>query len=135
MFIHETDAETWVTILTVLETLAPLDGAVIFTAAAGVGVAVGVGVDVTMEVAVGVPMGVGVGVPMGVGVGVPMGVGVGTAVIVGVGVGTPLATVTVTESLPICVPLAPKARVEIVCEPFATAFEFQLKVNGGEEFR
>jgi hypothetical protein len=125
MFIHETDAETWVTILTVLETLAPFDGAVIFTAAAGVGVAVGV--DVTMEVAVGVPMGVGVGVPMGV--------GVGTAVIVGVGVGTPLATVTVTESLPICVPLAPKARVEIVCEPFATAFEFQLKVNGGEEFR
>jgi hypothetical protein len=26
-----------------------------------------------------------------------------------------------------------KARVEIVCEPFATVVEFQLKVNGGED--
>ena len=95
--------------LTVPETLAPLAGAVIFTAPVGVGVAVGVGAAV----------GVGVAVRVGVAV--------------GVGVGIPLATVTVTASLPICAPLLLKARVEIVCEPFATVVEFQLKVNGGED--
>jgi hypothetical protein len=91
--------ETWVTMLTVLETLAPLAGEVIFTA----------------------PVGVGVGVAVRVGVAV------------GVGVGIPLATVTVTASLPTCAPLLLKARGEIVCEPFATVVEFQLKVNGGED--
>ena len=95
--------------LTVPETLAPLAGEVIFTAPVGVGVADGVGVAV------------GVGVAMRVGVAV------------GVGVGTPLTTVTVTASLPTCAPLLLKARVEIVCEPFATVVEFQLKVNGGED--
>ena len=97
MLIQETDEETWVIMLTVPVTLAPLAGAVIFTAGAGVGVAVGVGIGV------------------------------------GVGVGAPLATVTVTESLPTCVPLLLNARVEIVCEPFGTAVEFQLKVNGGDD--
>src|SRR5258708_6896673 len=99
--------------LTVPETLAPLAGKVIFTAPVGVGVADGV--------AFGVGVAVGVGVAMGVGVGV------------GVGVGIPLAIVTVTASLPTCAPLLLKARVEIVCEPFATVVEFQLKVNGGED--
>jgi hypothetical protein len=80
MLIQETEGETWVTMLTVPATLDPLAGAVIFTAAVGDGVTVGVGVAV----------GVGVGVPVGVEVGVD----------VGVGVGAPLATVTVTESLP-----------------------------------
>jgi hypothetical protein len=101
--IQETDEETWVTMLTVPETLAPLAGEVIFTAPVGVGIAVGVGVAVRVGVAVGV------------------------------GVGIPLATVTVTESLPTCAPLLLKARVEIMCEPFATVVEFQLKVNGGED--
>jgi hypothetical protein len=105
--IQETDEETWVTMLTVPETLAPLAGEVIFTAPVGVGVADGVAV--------------GVGVAMRVGVAV------------GVGVGIPLAIVTVTASLPTCAPLLLKARVEIVCEPFATVVEFQLKVNGGED--
>jgi len=89
--------------LTVPETFAPLAGAVIFTAPVGRGVAVGVGVAVRVGVAGGV------------------------------GVGIPLATVTVTASLPVCAPLLLKARVEIVCEPFATVVEFQLKVNGGED--
>jgi len=89
--------------LTVPVTLDPLVGAVILTAVAGVGVA----------------LGVGVGVPEGVGV--------------GVGVGAPLATVTVMESLPTCVPLLLKARVEIVCEPFGIVVESQLKVNGGDD--
>jgi hypothetical protein len=111
--------------LTVPETLAPLAGAVILTADVGVGVAVGVGVIVRVGV------GVGVIVEVGVGVGVIVGVGVG--VLVGVGVGPPLFTVTVTESVPTWVPLLLKARVEIVCEPFETVVEFQLKVNGGDE--
>jgi len=89
--------------LTVPETLAPLVGAVILTAAAGVGVAVGV--DVGVEVGVDV----------------------------GVGVGAPLATVTVTESLPMLAPLLLKAAVETVCVPFGTVAEFQLKVKGGDE--
>jgi hypothetical protein len=109
--------------LTVPETLAPLAGAVILTADVGVGVAVGVGVIVRVGV------GVGVIVEVGVGVGVIVGVGV----FVGVGVGPPLFTVTVTESVPTWVPLLLKARVEIVCEPFETVVEFQLKVNGGDE--
>ena len=99
--------------LTVPETLAPLAGAVILTADVGVGVAVGVGVTVRVGVAVGVIVGVGV--------------------FVGVGVGPPLFTVTVTESVPTRVPLLLKARVEMVCEPFETVVEFQLKVNGGDE--
>jgi hypothetical protein len=103
MLIQETDEDTWVIMLTVPVTLAPLAGAVIFTAGAGVGVAVGVGLM----------LGVGVGV--------------------GVGVGAPLATVTVTESLPTCVPLLLNARVEIVCEPFGTLVEFQLKLYGGDD--
>jgi len=111
--------------LTVPETLAPLAGAVILTADVGVGVAVGVGVTVRVGV------GVGVIVEVGVAVGVIVGVGVG--VFVGVGVGPPLFTVTVTESVPTWVPLLLKARVEIVCEPFETVVEFQLKVNGGDE--
>jgi hypothetical protein len=111
--------------LTVPETLAPLAGAVILTADVGVGVAVGVGVIVRVGV------GVGVIVEVGVGVGVIVAVGVG--VFVGVGVGPPLFTVTVTESVPTWVPLLLKARVEIVCEPFETVVEFQLKVNGGDE--
>jgi hypothetical protein len=110
---------------TVPETLAPLAGAVILTADVGVGVAVGVGVTVRVGV------GVGVIVKVGVDVGVIVGVGVG--VFVGVGVGPPLFTVTVTESVPTWVPLLLKARVEIVCEPFETVVEFQLKVNGGDE--
>jgi hypothetical protein len=44
-----------------------------------------------------------------------------------------LATVTEIESLPTCVPVLEKARVEIVCVPFGTDVEFQLKVNGGDE--
>jgi hypothetical protein len=111
--------------LTVPEALAPLAGAVILTTDVGVGVAVGVGVIVRVGV------GVGVIVEVGVGVGVIVGVGVG--VFVGVGVGPPLFTVTVTESVPTWVPLLLKARVEIVCEPFETVVEFQLKVNGGDE--
>jgi len=107
MLIQETEGDTWVTMLTVPATLDPLAGAVISTAAIGVGVTVGVGV--------GVPVGVEVGVG------------------VGVGVGAPFETVTVTESLPTCVPLLLKARVETVCEPFGTAVEFQLKVNGGDD--
>ena len=127
MLIQDTDEDTWVTILTVPMTLAPLAGAVIFTAGAGVGVAVGV------AVMVGVGVAVGVGVTDGVGVGVPVGVEVGVPVGVGVGVGAPLATVTVTESLPTWVPLLLNARVEIVCEPSGTVVEFQLKVNGGDD--
>jgi len=111
--------------LTVPETLAPLAGAVILTADVGVGVAVGVGIIALVGV------GVGVIVEVGVGVGVIVAVGVG--VFVGVGVGPPLFTVTVTESVPTWVPLLLKARVEIVCEPFETVVEFQLKVNGGDE--
>ena len=107
MLIQVTEGETCVTMLTVPETLAPFAGAVIFTAPVGVGVAVGVGV--------GVPVGVGVDVG------------------VGVGVGPPLLTVTVTKSLPIWAPLLLNARVEIVCEPFGTVVEFQLKVNGGDD--
>jgi hypothetical protein len=117
MFTQETPDETCVTMLTVPETLAPLIGAVIFTA----GVAVGVGLGVI----------VGVGVMVGVDVTVAVGVAVG--VVVGVGVGTPFATVTVTESLPTCVPLLLNARVEIVCEPFGTLVEFQLKLYGGDD--
>ena len=123
MFIQETPDETCVTMLTVPETLAPLIGAVIFTA----GVAVGVGLGVI----VGVAVIVGVGVMVGVDVTVAAGVAVG--VVVGVGVGTPFATVTVTESLPTCVPLLLNARVEIVCEPFGTLVEFQLKLYGGDD--
>jgi len=62
MLIQHTDAVTWVTILTVPETLAPLAGLVIFTASDSVGVAVGLGVVVDVTVGVGVGVAVGVGV-------------------------------------------------------------------------
>ena len=112
--------------LTVPETLAPLAGAVILTADVGVGVAVGVGVIVR------------VGVGVGAGRKHPARTARDAAIpwahqLVGVGVGPPLFTVTVTESVPTWVPLLLKARVEIVCEPFETVVEFQLKVNGGDE--
>ena len=59
-----------------------------------------------------------------------VGVGVGVAVAVGVGVAEPLATVMVTESW-LITPVLLLAVTEIVCVPFGTVVESQLKVKGG----
>lgn len=59
--------------------------------------------------------------------------GVGVAVGVGVGVDEPLTTFTETAALPSFTLLLLKAEAEIVCEPFGTVVEFQVKVKGGDE--
>ncbi len=45
----------------------------------------------------------------------------------------PFETVTLTEAVPITVEFAAYAVAEIECDPFDTAVEFQLKVEGGVE--
>jgi hypothetical protein len=96
------------TIDTVPETVAPDFGDVIVTPPAGVGVGAGVEVGGGVGATVGVEDGAGVG-------------------------DDPFLTFRVTEALATTVLLVLYPLTEMVCEPFATLLEVQLRVYGGDD--